>query len=63
MGLINTINLDTYFHTLPLSLRAIDVSTFLAVLANKLYASTFLYRILAQIPVPTIIPSRAIRPG
>ena len=36
MGLINTINLDTYFHTLALSLRAIDVSTFLAVLANKL---------------------------
>ena len=36
VGLIDAINLDTYFHTLPLSLRAIDVSTFLAVLANKL---------------------------
>ena len=36
MGLIDTINFDTYFHTLPLSQRATDVSTLLAVLANKL---------------------------
>ena len=36
MGLIDTINFDTYFRTLPLSQRATDVSTLLAVLANKL---------------------------